>query len=166
MHAPGTMTRRKREKPEPVVERPFTAEDRKASVDTVFRINIKRWEDSRGQFVDKVNEGNLTHAIKWNGYDVFVADALLPYLEVWRTAVSTGLFPHESRNPRSWLELFESVTAKIAEETLRLIEYDDYRHNSTSAMANIENECKFRARQEIVKILTEVLGIMQRPVVD
>ena len=161
----ATIKRPKREKPEPVQEKPFTAADRQAFVDAIFKINVNRWESHRSDFQRRLESGSASNAITSCCEGVFTADNVLPMLRGWWSFITLGWFGQEKESDaRTWEQMIVEVEKQIAEQTRRLIEYDDYRHNCTSAIVNIENQCKFRARQAFVGVMTEVLSVMKRPV--
>ena len=148
----------------PVAEQPFTAEDRLNLVKAVFDMHLHYHETFVEKFKTRVSADEINSAL-WNVEDVIKSTRMLPNLRVWRSICMTGLAPHgHPQSTVGWQGRVNAVLKKIADETRKCVEQDDYRHNCTSEIANIENQCQFWARQELVKILTEVLGVMNKPV--
>ena len=101
------------------------------------------------KFKAKISEADgheVSYHLSWNAEEVVYSGCVVKYLNQVADSVS------ESTD-----ECVSNVLVELREELAKdILERNGYRHNSTSAMHNIENMCDFRAKQSVYEMLEKL----------
>lgn len=113
------------------------------------------------EFNERVTKYSLADAIEWRGTDVFITAEVQGLVEGLRAYVLRTRNAELPENKRTMAEFVRDVNNMITSKTNWLLESNEYKSNSTSPMANVRSQCKFRAEQQFLKLLKDVLQAFQ-----
>jgi len=98
------------------------------------------------------------HVMAWSGEGLFDAVEVGREIRVMLKYVFKQAI-HQTDTTAEMIGLIEESTLSFLRD---ITEYDDYRHNSTSTMHNIENTSRFRAKQYMYRLGNELVKAMKR----
>jgi hypothetical protein len=121
-------------------------------VENQMERRIKMNQDTIDDFATKVAR-NPTYHLVWNAEDVMKAEMLrnkrlelLEYLRSDKFTLEVGI---------------DELSKERQRQTSYLLDIKPWNHNSTSAMANLENLCKANTMAVWIKELDEIIGYLK-----